>query len=403
MAQATGGAPKPKRARSIYDKDVQSILFQFVFLMLVIGIGYYLYSNMQANLAKQNIQTGFDYLGRESGFAIGESWIAHSAASTYSRALLVGLLNTLTVAVVGVVFATIIGISVGVASLSANWLVRQLTGVYISFLRNIPVLLQIILWYTLITSERFLPIPRDFLAEGGPQPMLGHIYLTRRGLFFPTFEAHIGWVGALAGLIVGILAAWMVARWAQRRMEETGQPFPAFWTGVGVIAVCAFVGWLVMGAPTGVSYPDVGRFRVTGGGTITPEFMAVLFGLTVYTSAFIAEIVRAGILSVPKGQIEAGRALGLREKVIMNKVILPQALRVIIPPLTSQYLNLTKNSSLAVAVGYPELVNVSNTTLNQTGQAPEAIVIMMIIYLSISLLTSAFMNWYNARVKLVER
>lgn len=403
MAQATIGAPKPKRARSIYDKEVQAILFQVVFLIVVVGIGYFLYSNMQANLAKQNIQTGFDYLGRESGFAIGESWISYSAASTYSQALIVGLLNTLTVAVVGVVLATVIGISIGVASLSRNWLVRQLTGVYIGFLRNIPVLLQIILWYTLITSERFLPIPRDFLAENGPQPLLGHLYLTRRGLFFPTFEAHVGWLGALAGLIVGVVGAWMLAKWAARRMELTGQPFPAFWAGLGVLAGCAFVGWLVMGAPTGVSYPNVGRFRVAGGGTVTPEFMAVLFGLTIYTSAFIAEIVRAGILSVPKGQIEAGRALGLREKVIMNKIILPQALRVIIPPLTSQYLNLTKNSSLAVAVGYPDLVNVSNTTLNQTGQAPEAILIMMIIYLTISLLTSAFMNWYNSRVKLVER
>lgn len=403
MADATVGAVAPKRSRGFYDKEVQAIIFQIVFLAIVIGVGYWLYSNMQANLAKQNVTTGFHYLDREAGFGIGESWVAYSPAATYGRALYVGLLNTLAVAVVGVALATIIGISVGVASLSRNWLVRQLTGVYINALRNIPVLLQIILWYTLITSERFLPIPRAFLAENGPRPILGNIYITRRGLFFPTFEAHIGWIGALVGVIVGLFGAWMLAKWAARRMALTGQPFPAFWAGLGVVVGCAVIGWLVMGAPTNVSFPNVGRFRVSGGGTITPEFAAVLSGLTIYTSAFIAEIVRSGILSVPKGQIEAGRALGLRESVIMNKVILPQALRVIIPPLTSQYLNLTKNSSLAVAVGYPDLVNVSNTTLNQTGQAPEAILIMMTIYLTISLLTSAFMNWYNARVKLVER
>lgn len=186
-------------------------------------------------------------------------------------------------------------------------------------------------------------------------------------------------------------------------MDQTGEQFPAFWAGLGVIAAATFAGWLALGAPTTISYPEIGRFRVSGGATITPEFMAVLFGLTIYTSAFVAEIVRSGILAVPKGQIEAGRSLGLRESVIMRKVVLPQALRVIIPPLTSQYLNLTKNSSLAVAVGYPDLVNVSNTTLNQTGQAPEAILIMMLVYLTTSIVTSALMNWYNARIQLVER
>ncbi len=402
QAEATSTLP-PKRPRSFYDKEVQAIIWQAVFLAFVLGIGYYLYSNMQSNLAKQNVSTGFDYLGRESGFGIGESWIQYSPAGTYARALLVGFLNTIAVAIVGIVLATMIGISIGVASLSKNWLVRQVTGVYINFLRNIPVLLQIILWHTLITNERFLPLPRDFLADNGPSPILGSLYVTRRGLYFPSFEPHIGWIGALVGLIVGIFVAWMIARWADKRMAETGEQFPAFWAGVGAVIACAVIGWLVMGAPTAVSYPEIGRFRVAGGATITPEFMAVLFGLTVYTSAFIAEIVRAGILSVPKGQIEAGRAIGLREGIIMRKVILPQALRVIIPPLTSQYLNLTKNSSLAVAVGYPDLVSVSNTTLNQTGQAPEAILIMMVVYLTTSILTSVFMNWYNSRIQLVER
>ncbi|MFY0613915.1 MAG: ABC transporter permease subunit [Hyphomicrobiaceae bacterium] len=403
MVDAAVGAGPPKRTRSIYDKEVQGVVWQVVVLAIVVGIGYYLYSNMVANLERQSIKTGFEYLSREAGFGIGESWIEYSPASTYSRAILVGFLNTAAVAIVGVVIATLIGISIGVASLSRNWLVAKMTSVYINFLRNIPVLLQIILWHTLIINERFLPIPRDFLAENGPQPLLGSIYLTRRGIFLPTFEAHIGWMGALIGLIVGVIGAWLLARWAKQRMDATGEQFPAFWAGIGVLAVCTFIGWLVMGAPTTVSYPNIGRFRVSGGMTMTPEFLAVLFGLTIYTSAFIAEIVRSGILAVPKGQIEAGRAIGLKESVIMRKVILPQALRVIIPPLTSQYLNLTKNSSLAVAVGYPDLVNVSNTTLNQTGQAPEAILIMMIVYLTTSIATSLLMNWYNARIQLVER
>jgi len=403
MVDAAVGAGAPKRVRSIYDKEVQGVIWQVVVLAIVASIGYYLYSNMVTNLERQNIQTGFDYLDREAGFGIGESWVEYSPASTYTQALLVGFLNTLAVAVVGVVLATMIGISIGVASLSRNWLVAKTTSVYVNLLRNVPVLLQIILWHTLITNERFLPIPRDFLAEGGPAPLLGSVYLTRRGVFMPIFEGHIGWIGALVGLIVGIVGAWLLARWAKQRMDATGERFPAFWAGIGVLVACTLVGWLVMGAPTTVSYPNISRFQVSGGMTMTPEFLALLFGLTIYTSAFVAEIVRSGILAVPKGQIEAGRAIGLKESVILRKVILPQALRVIIPPLTSQYLNLTKNSSLAVAVGYPELVSVSNTTLNQTGQAPEAILIMMIVYLTTSIVTSLLMNWYNARIQLVER
>ncbi|MEO0809764.1 MAG: ABC transporter permease subunit [Pseudomonadota bacterium] len=400
MAEASS---PPKRLRSIHDKETQALLFQVVFLLIVLGAGYFLFYNMQANLEKQNIQTGFDYLSKEAGFGIGESWIPYSPESSYGYAVIVGFINTAVVAVVGVVLATTIGIFIGIASLSTNWLVRQLTGVYINFLRNIPALLQIILWYSLITNPRVLPLPRDFRGEGGPEPFLGMIFITRQGIFLPSFEAHIGWLGAGIGLILGITGAVFVGKWAQRRMAVTGQQLPAFWIGLGVIAAATFTGWLVMGAPTAISYPTMGRFRLIGGATITPEFMALLFGLTIYTSAFIADIVRSGILSVPRGQIEAGRSLGLHEWVIMQKIILPQALRVIIPPLTSQYLNLTKNSSLAVAVGYPDLVNISNTTLNQTGQAPEAILIMMLVYLTTSLATSLLMNWYNKRIQLTER
>jgi len=402
-------AVSPRRStqagpKGIYDKDVQAVIWQVVVLSIVAGIGYYLYSNMQYNLQTRQIKTGYDFLGTEAGFGIGEAWVAYSPASSYAHALFVGFLNTIAVALLGVVAATILGISVGVATLSRNWLVAKLTGSYIHFLRNIPVLLQIILWHTLITNERFLPLPRDFNAENSTlSPILGQLYVTRRGLFFPWPDPHWGWGIAGIGLIIGLLAAWLISRWATARRELTGEPFPAFWTGVGAVIACIIVGWILGGAPTGISMPSIGRFQVSGGATITPEFMAVLFGLTVYTSAFIADIVRSGILSVSKGQIEAGRALGLRESIIMRKVILPQALRVIIPPLTSQYLNLTKNSSLAVAVGYPDLVNIGNTTMNQTGQAPELIMIMMAVYLTISICTALFMNWYNTQIQLVER
>ncbi|HXF55128.1 MAG TPA: amino acid ABC transporter permease [Hyphomicrobiaceae bacterium] len=388
---------KPKRARrGFYDRDVQAIFWQVVVLALVIGLGAYLVRNTMINLETRHIHTGYGYLGRESGFDIGESLIPYSAANTYGRALLVGFLNTLHVAVIGVALATILGVFVGIGSLSKNWLLAKITAGYIHFLRNVPVLLQIILWYSLIINERFLPGPRQ------AEPFFG-MYLTQRGFYFPVPVAHQGWFAGLVGLAVGVLAAWAVGRWAKRRQELTGVPFPAFWTGAFLIVALPVLAWAAFGAPTDLHMPQLMGFNIGGGGRITPEFVAVLFGLTVYTSAFIGEIVRAGILSVPKGQIEAARALGLREGVILRKITLPQALRVIIPPLTSQYLNLTKNSSLSVAIGYPDLVNVANTEINQTGQAIEGISIIMIVYLSISLATAALMNWYNKKKQLVER
>lgn len=389
-------AKSAPRARSFYDKEVQGVIWQVVVIGTALGFAYYLYSNMQHNMQVRGIKAGYDFLGREAGFEIGESLVSYSAASNYGRALLVGFLNTLHVAVIGCVLATVLGVLIGVGSMSRNWLVAKLTGGYIHFMRNIPVLLQLILWYAILINDRFFTSPR------GTTPWNG-IYFTQRGWYFPIPESHPAWFAALAALVVALIGCWLLARWARRRQELTGQQFPVLWTSLALIVLLPLAAWAVMGAPTKLDAPALRGFNISGGARITPEFIAVLVGLTLYTAAFIGEIVRAGVLSVPKGQTEAARALGLKEGVILRKVTLPQALRVIIPPQTSQYLNLTKNSSLAVAVGYPDLVSAANTTLNQTGQAPEAISIIMLVYLTTSLLTSAFMNWYNKRIQLVER
>lgn len=394
MAQPTVRTPAPRR--SFYDRDVQAILWQVVVVGLVLGVCLFLFRNTLINLETRNIQTGYDFLWRESGFDIGEPLIAYSAASTYARALLVGLLNTLRVAVVGIILATLLGILVGIGTLSSNWLVARLTGGYIHLLRNIPVLLQIVLWYGILINDRFLPGPRQ--AEG----FLG-FYLTQRGLYFPAPEPHVAWLGATIAFVIGILLTWMLGRWASRRQLKTGQRVATFWPSVALVLGLPLLAWVGFGAPVAMSIPTLQGFNLQGGGHVSPEFVAVLFGLTIYTSAFIGEIVRSGILAVPKGQVEAARALGLKDSVILRKVTLPQALRVIIPPLTSQHLNLTKNSSLSVAIGYPDIVNVANTTISQTGQAIEGVSIIMLVYLIISLVTAGGMNWYNKRMQIVER
>ncbi len=387
--------PAPRR-RSFHDKDVQAIIWQVVALAVVALVAWLLYRQTMHNLATRNIKTGYDFLGLESGFEIGEVLIAYSPASTYGKALLVGFLNTLKVAVIGIVLATLLGIVVGIGSLSRNWLVAKLTAGYIHFLRNVPVLLQIVLWYTILISDRFLPGPRQAEAFLG-------VLATQRGIYFPVPAAHAGWTAAAAAFLLAAVAVWLMARWNERQREATGKGRSLLLPGAGLLIGAPLLAWALNGAPTAMDWPGLRGFNIAGGARITPEFAAVLFGLTVYTSAFIGEIVRSGILAVPKGQTEAARALGLKPSVILRKVILPQAMRVIVPPLTSQYLNLTKNSSLSVAVGYPDLVNVANTTINQTGQAIEGVTIIMIVYLVTSLLTSAFMNWYNKRIALVER
>ena len=374
---------------------VRSLVFQTVALAVVVGTGWYLINNVLVNLERQSVATGFGFLDRPASFDIGEHLIEYDASRSYGRALVVGILNTLRVAVIGVILATVIGTVIGIARLSTNWLVAKLASAYVEIVRNVPVLLHLFFWYAVITES--MPGPRQAL-----NPVPG-VFLSNRGLQVPVPEAHPAWSSVGLGILVAIAGILLINRYARKRQAETGDIFPAFWVGIGLLVGLPTLIWLAYGAPVALNVPELQRFNYVGGTTVTPEFFALLTGLVVYTAGFIAEIVRGGILAVSQGQTEAASALGLRRGQSLRLVILPQALRMIIPPTTSQYLNLTKNSSLAVAIGYPDLVNVANTSLNQTGQAVELVSIMMAVYLTTSLLTSLFMNWYNASIALKER
>lgn len=372
----------------------RGVLYQVLVVAAVVSLGWYLVHNTLINLAARGIATGFDFLGREAGFDIGEGLIPYSAADSYATALVVGLLNTIEVSVIGIVLATIVGVAIGIARLSGNWLVARLATVYVEGVRNVPLLLQLFVWYGVVTA---LPGPRQAF-----NPLPG-FFLSNRGLKVPVPEANPIYPYLLAALVVGLVLAWLVRRWAVARQERTGQPFPWGTTGTGIALGLPLVVFVAAGAPLTFDVPQLKGFNFSGGGTVSPEFAALLAGLTVYTAAFIAEIVRSGILAVPYGQTEAAMSLGLSRGKTLRLVILPQALRVIVPPLTSQYLNLIKNSSLAVAIGYPDLVSVANTTINQTGQAVEGVGVVMAVFLTISLALSFLMNWYNAKVALVTR
>jgi len=384
----------PRRSL-INDPNARAIFFQILVLGGVALLGWYLVSNVLENLARQNIATGFSFLDREASFAIGESMIPYSPASTYSQALLVGFLNTIKVAVLGIVFATILGTIIGIARLSSNWLVAKLASAYVEVVRNIPVLLQLFFWYAAIGES--LPGPREAL-----NPLPG-VFLSNRGMKFPALADDPIWIWVGLAFVAAIIGVWLLARWARKRQEATGRQFPTILVSIGLLIALPLLTWVVGGAPTALDLPKLQGFNFRGGTNISPEFAALLLGLTIYTASFIAEIVRSGIRAVNWGQTEAASALGLRRGKVLRLVVLPQALRIIVPPTTSQYLNLTKNSSLAVAIGYPDLVSVANTTLNQTGQAMEAVSIMMTVYLTISLGISLFMNWYNKHIALVER
>lgn len=377
------------------DPSKRALVYQTLALGLVLTLGYYLFAITQANLRRQSIATGIGFITREAGFEIGEHLIDYSSADTYARALLVGVLNTLKVSSVGIILTIILGTVVGVARLSSNWLVSRFAAAFIEVLQNIPVLLQLYFWYSIFHDS--LPGPRQSL-----NPIAG-FFLNNRGFYFPIPISHpaigrIGLVLALSGL-----AVYFLRRWARRRQDRTGQSFPIWSVSAGMITVLPLMTWLISGAPTALDIPHLSGFNFEGGGSVSPEFAALLLGLVLYTSAFVAEIVRAGIQAISRGQTEAAMSIGLKPSHVLTLIILPQALRVIIPPLTSQMLNLTKNSSLAVAIGYPDLVSVANTTINQTGQAIEGVAIIMVVYLCFSLLTSAFMNWYNKKMALVER
>jgi general L-amino acid transport system permease protein len=369
------------------------LLYQAAVLGGVLLLAAFLVDNTLDNLDRRSIATGFGFLDREAGFGIGESPIPYGPADTYWRALLVGLLNTLKVAALGIVLATILGTLMGIARLSRNWLVRQLATLYVEGLRNVPLLLQLFLWYALIAQG--LPLPRQAI-----NPLPG-VFLSSRGLRFPEPVWESTHLSMLLALALALLGAWALGAWARRRRERTGRGFPTLPVALGLVLLLPLAAWLLGGAPTGVSVPELKGFNFAGGGQVSPELAALLLGLTLYTGTFIAEIVRGGIQAVPQGQTEAALALGLGRGQALRLVVLPQALRVIVPPLASQYLNLTKNSSLAVAIGYPDLVSVANTTINQTGQAVEGVAVIMAVYLTVSLSIAALMNWYNRRIALV--
>jgi general L-amino acid transport system permease protein len=385
----------PRRPSPWNDPRVRAIVFQAIVIAAIVALGVYLVHNTLANMARQGIATGFGYLDREAAFEIGETLIPYSPADSYARALLVGLLNTLLVAALGVVLSTILGTAIGIARLSRNWLIAKLALGYVEALRNVPLLLQLIVWWDVLRVSA--PAPREAW-----QPLPG-MFISTRGITLPVPVWSPVYRSMGFALVVALLAAWVIARWARRRRAATGRPFPSFASGLGLAVLLPLAVFALGGAPLAWDWPTLRAFNFSGGIALSPEFAALLFGLTAYTAAFIAEIVRSGIEGVSRGQGEAAAALGLRRGQALRLVILPQALRIIVPPMLSEYLALTKNSSLAIAIGYPELMSISNTTLNQTGQAVEGIAVMMAIYLSISLVTSLAMNWYNRRIALKGR
>jgi general L-amino acid transport system permease protein len=389
------GPPKKAMTLSWSDPRVRNIVWQVLIIGAVVALVWYLTANTNRNLEARHIATGFGFLFQSASIPIGESLLDFTpSVSTYGRALIIGVLNTLKVAVVGVVLATIFGTLVGVGRLSPNWLLAKITAVYVETLRDIPVLLQLFFWYGLMQT---LPAPRQAF-----HPIPG-IFISNRGLKVPVlvWQPEYWWV--LAAFVLGLIGTFTYRRMAAKKQEATGVR-PKVWpVAIGLLIAFPLVVWAVFGAQLALDVPALRGFNFSGGVTMTPEYTALLVGLVAYTTTYIAEIVRSGILSVSQGQWEAGGALGLYRGQVMSKIVLPQALRVIVPPMTSQYLNLIKNSSLAVAIGYQDIVSIANTTLNQTGQAIEGIVIIMAVYLTFSLSISLFMNWYNAHIALVER
>jgi general L-amino acid transport system permease protein len=374
----------------------RSLFFQFVLVGLVVGFFWFIGSNTMSNLEKRGISTGFGFLSMKSGFGILQTLIPYSESSTFGRTFVVGLLNTLLISVLGVFFATIIGFTMGIARLSSNWLVSKLATVYIETFRNIPLLLQMFFWYFAVL--RALPGPRQSWVVGDVA------FLNIRGLYLPRPIFGDGFSMVVIALFAGIVATILVRRWAKKRQEETGQQFKLLRVAFALVVGLPLLVFFLVGAPLTWDIPALKGFNFRGGMTIIPELTALLTAISIYTGTFIAEAVRSGILAVNPGQTEAASALGLHKNKVLKLVVIPQALRVIIPQLTSQYLNLVKNSSLATAIGYPDLVAVfAGTTLNQTGQAIEIIAMTMGVYLFISLTISGFMNWYNKKMMMVER
>ena len=386
---------QPPKASLLNDPKVRGILIQVLLIAALLAFAGWIINNTATNLQRANIASGFDFLSKRAGFEIGQSPVPYSPDRSYLYALYVGFLNTMVVAGIGIAAATIIGFLVGIGRLSRNWLIRQISTVYVEVFRNIPPLLVILFWYFGVIAV--LPAPRDAFDTG-----IG-ITLSNRGAIMPKLLFEEGSSLIFIALFVAVVVTFFLARWAHIRQMATGQRFPVLPWAIGLLLGLPAMAYLVAGMPIGIEFSEETRFGRRGGFQVQPEFLALILALSIYTASFIAEIVRAGILAVSHGQTEAASSLGLRAGPILRLIVIPQALRVIIPPLTSQYLNLTKNSSLAVAVGYADLVAVGGTILNQTGQAVEIVAIWMLVYLTISLVTSLFMNWFNSKMALVER
>jgi general L-amino acid transport system permease protein len=387
-------APRQRPLISLNRRRLTGLLWQVLVIAIAVLVVGWLWSNAVHNLSARRISTGFAFLGREAGMPIADSWIAYSPKDIYLRAFLVGLINTLRVAVIGVVLATIFGTLIGIARLSSNWLLARLSAVYVEVIRDIPLLLQLLFWYVLMQG---LPA-----ARAAWRPIEG-VFLSNRGLMIPALPVEAGNVAVMASAALGLIILLALRRRMVSRQMLDGRPRHIWpYALMLLLGLPALTSW-GLGVSWAVTTPKLRGFNFVDGWTLSPEYFALLIALVTYTSAFIAEIVRSGIQAVAKGQWDAALALGLRRSFVLRHIVMPQALRVIIPPMTSQYLNLTKNSSLAVAVGYQDIVSIANTTLNQTGQAIESIALIMLVFLTISLGISLFMNWYDARIALVER
>ncbi len=374
----------------------RAVLLQLIVIAAVFGSFGWLISNLVTNFATLNKNFGFDFLFQPAGYDINQRLIEYTNRSTHIRAAVVGLLNTALVAIVGIVLATILGVILGIIRLSNNWLARNVAYWYIEFSRNVPILLHILLWHGIIINT--MPHPKKAIAVGD------FFFLTNRGLYLPQPIAEVGIEALYLAIVATIAFVFFFSRYAKKLQSETGRQLPVSMINFIVLISLPMLAFLVSGSPVSLDLPSLKGFNFRGGMHLMPEFVALTFALSIYTAAFIAEIVRAGILAIHKGQREAAEALGLRPGRVMSLVILPQARRVIIPPLTSQYLNLTKNSSLAIAIGYMDLVaTLGGITLNQTGREIETMLLVMGIYLIISLSISVAMNWYNSSVKLVDR
>jgi general L-amino acid transport system permease protein len=382
---------------AIYNRPkIRAVFYQFLLLATVVWLGYEFALNAKANLDALKIASGFGFLDNTAGFAVNQSLIPYNESDTYGRVFLVGLLNTLLVAGIGIVLATILGFFIGIARLSRNWLLARLAEAYVELIRNLPLLFQLLFWYLAVLGA--LPGPRQSIS------LFGEVFLNNRGVIVPAPVAGKGAGAVVAVFAVSVVAIVALKLWARRLQMRTGRQVPLLWISLALLVVPSLVVLIATGFPIGFERPELRGFNFVGGVRLLPEFVALVVALTTYTAAFIAEVVRAGLLAVPRGQSEAASALGLRRGLTLRLIVVPQALRVIVPPLTNQYLNLTKNSSLAVAIGYPDLFAVfAGTTLSQTGQAIEIIAITMAVYLAISLITSALMNWYNAHIRIAER